>query len=152
MYVPIDSLDSYCATHGTMPLYRYWGSIQIVTLVFAEFEVQGDGTFIFEEGEQYDYDYEAILSSSLAEVFGQTAVLLLIDRIGRVPTQALSYALGAWAISSLCLVAHLEDRGNEMDRYILVGLAFVSRAFIMAATSVTWYVLPMQNVSILSIY
>ena len=121
--------------------FIYWGCIQISVLVFAEFEVAGDGSFIFEEGEQYDYDYSAILSSSLAEIFGQTAVLLLIDRWGRVPTQALAYACGAFAIFALCLVSYLEDQGTVTERIVLVLLAFVSRAFIMGATSLTWYVL-----------
>ena len=55
--------------------FIYWGSIQVSVLVFAEFDVEGvqDGTFVFEEGEQYDYDYTAILSSSLAEVVGQVS-------------------------------------------------------------------------------
>lgn len=58
--------------------FIYWGSIQVSVLVFAEFEVAGDGTFIFEEGEQYDYDYGAILSSSLAEVVGQVSYTFVL--------------------------------------------------------------------------
>lgn len=72
--------------------------------------------------------------------FPQTAVLFLIDRWGRVPTQALAYAMGALAVFALCLVAYIEDQGNVTQRAVLVMLAFSSRAFIMAATSVTWYV------------
>lgn len=117
--------------------FIYWGTIQIVTLVFAEFE---GNIKQFEEGEQFEYDYGAIISSSLAEVFGQTAVLLLIDRWGRVPTQALAYAFGALSVFCLCLVTYFEDTGSDTERYVLVLLAFAARMFIMAATSVTWYV------------
>jgi MFS family permease len=117
--------------------FIYWGNIQVVTLVFAEYEGNLE---LFEEGSQYAYDYGAIIGSSLAEIVGQTAVLLLIDRIGRVPTQAVAYAAGALSVFCLCFVAYIEDTGSETERYVLVLLAFCARMFIMAATSVTWYV------------
>jgi Sugar (and other) transporter len=113
----------------------YWGCIQIVTLVFAEFE---GNLRLYEEGEQFEYDYGAIIGSSLAEVVGQTAVLMLIDRWGRVPTQALAYACGGLAVFFLCLTAFMEDTGSQTERYVLILLAFATRMFIMAATSVTW--------------
>jgi len=115
--------------------FIYWGTIQIVTLVFAEFE---GNMRQFDEGEQFEYDYGAIIGSSLSEVVGQTAVLLLIDRWGRVPTQAIAYACGALAVFCLCLVAWMEDTGSDTERYVLVLLAYSARMFIMAATSVTW--------------
>ena len=115
--------------------FIYWGTIQIVTLVFAEFE---GNLRLFEEGEQFEYDYGAIISSSLAEVVGQTAVLFLIERWGRVPTQALAYACGALSVFCLCLVAYMEDTGSQTERYVLVLLAFAARMFIMGATSLTW--------------
>lgn len=117
--------------------FIYWGTVDVVTLVFAEFE--GNDAISFEEGEQYAYDYEAIISSSLAEILGQTAVLFLIDPVGRVPTQALGYAFGAISVFSLCYVGYIEGEGNSIERYGLIVLAFLSRMFIMGATSVTWY-------------
>lgn len=115
--------------------FIYWGTIQAVTLVFAEFE---GNMRQFDEGEQFEYDYGAIIGSSMSEVIGQTAVLLLIDRWGRVPTQALAYACGAIAVFCLCFVAWMEDTGTDTERFVLVLLAFSARMFIMAATSVTW--------------
>ena len=127
--------------------FVYWGCIQVVTLVFAEFddvpqeveEASEMGGMSIQEGEQFDYDYTAIIASSLAEILGQTAVLLLIDRIGRVYCQVAGYAMGAICVFCLCMVSHIEDRtGDETERYILILLAFCTRAFIMAATSGTW--------------
>lgn len=117
--------------------FIYWGNIQVVTLVFAEYEGNLE---IIEPGSQYAYDYGAIIGSSLAEIIGQTAVLVLIDRVGRVPTQAVAYAAGALSVFCLCFVAYIEDTGSATERYVLVLLAFLARMFIMAATSVTWYV------------
>ena len=116
----------------------YWGSIQVSVLVFQEHEEKGGSFILFDEGDEFDYDYGAIVSSSLAEILGQTAVLLTIDRIGRVPTQAIAYALASCAIFFLCLCAYLEDSGNDIQRQAMILLAFLSRGFFMAATSVTW--------------
>jgi MFS family permease len=113
----------------------YWGNIQVVTLVFAEYDHNIEN---FQAGSQYAYDYGAIIGSSLAEIIGQTAVLILIDRVGRVATQAVAYAAGALSVFCLCFVAYIEDTGSETERYILVLLAFLARMFIMAATSLTW--------------
>lgn len=124
--------------------FIYWGTISAVTIVFAAME--GADLSTYHEGEQFQYDYGAIIASSAAEFVGQTAVLFLIDRIGRVPSQALAYALGGLSVFSLCMVSYLQDEGtieNESThtgRWTLVLLAFASRMFIMGATSVTWYV------------
>lgn len=127
--------------------FVYWGCIQVITLVFAEFdnnpsrvvEANKMGGMSIEEGEQFQFDYTAIVASSLAEILGQTAVLLLIDRLGRVPCQVAGYALGAITVFCLCVVSYIEDQtGDETERYVLILLAFATRAFIMAATSGTW--------------
>ena len=93
-----------------------------------------------EDGAEFQYDYSAIFLTSMAEIVGQTIVMLLIERVGRVYTQAVPYFLGGLSVLALCLVCHREDIGivKEADRATLVALSFIARMLIMGATSVTW--------------
>lgn len=81
-------------------------------------------------------DYGAIISSSFAEVLGQTLVLCLIHRHGRIQITSVMYLLGGISIFSLCLAAANPDT----DRSILVLLSFTSRGLGMGASSMTWIV------------
>jgi len=81
-----------------------------------------------------EFDYSAIFISNMAELVGTTLVILVVDRIGRIPSQALAYT-GAGIL--LCLLCTLAGTGAA-SRGTLIGLGFGARALEMAATCVTW--------------
>ena len=101
----------------------------MVTLVFSDTE---DPT----TGNDLDFDYGAIFSSSCAEIVGQTVVICLISRAGRAQITSLMYLLGGVSVFLLCFFA--SDR--NADRPTLVVLSFVARGFAMGASSMTWIV------------
>jgi hypothetical protein len=81
------------------------------------------------------FDYGAIFVSSSAEIVGTTMVILLVDRVGRIPTQILSYALAGIFVFLLCTLAGSLD---ERPEFMLVALGFSARVFEMAGTCVSW--------------
>eukprot|EP00548_Thalassiothrix_antarctica_P013038 CAMPEP_0194176340 /NCGR_PEP_ID=MMETSP0154-20130528/10259_1 /TAXON_ID=1049557 /ORGANISM="Thalassiothrix antarctica, Strain L6-D1" /LENGTH=190 /DNA_ID=CAMNT_0038890471 /DNA_START=148 /DNA_END=721 /DNA_ORIENTATION=+ len=106
---------------------------------------------MFSENKDELFDYNAILTSSLAEFFGTTLAILTIDRIGRIPLQATSYSLTGICILTLLLVANNSNASSDYDdntssdyddnnnhRLVLITLAFLSRLCIMTANITTW--------------
>ena len=98
------------------------------------------------EGERFDFDYVAIFITSSAESVGLILVILIVDRIGRVPTQIWTYSLGG-----LCLLLlgvfdfyvgaddmNAVDQEEASQRLHLIFFAFLSKMFVFGATSVTW--------------
>lgn len=81
----------------------------------------------------HKFDYGAIFVSSSAELVGVSAVLLTIDRFGRIPLQVLSYSLAGISVCSLCILAQMES-----SRMLLLSLGFCARVFEMSGTCVTW--------------
>ena len=110
--------------------FAYYGTIIAVTLVFSvedDTEQGGEGVF--------DFDYGAIFASASAEVAGTTIVLLTVDRLGRIPSQVVSYAGGGIAVFAMCLGANSPD---SVSREFLICMGFLARMFFMAATCTTW--------------
>ncbi|KAL3910153.1 MAG: hypothetical protein SGILL_007807 [Bacillariaceae sp.] len=111
---------------------------------------------------EYAFDYSAIFISSSAEMIGLTIAISTVDRFGRVPTQVWTYFLGGLCILILGLldfyvggdvtdevmeavdndatgnVLVTEPEDQQEERRHLIFFAFLSRMFIMAATSITW--------------
>ena len=108
--------------------FLYWGTIQVVTLVFVEDDTGKNG--------ELEFDYSAIFSSCCAEIVGQTVVLFFIHRTGRTKITALTYLLGGISVFGLCFAAANENT----ERQVLIVLAFVARGFAMGASSMTWLV------------
>jgi MFS family permease len=87
----------------------------------------------------YSFDYGAVTTSASAEIAGTTLVLLTIDRLGRVPSQALAYAAGGLSVFALCWVASSSSPSHEpSSRTSLVLAAFFARLCFMGATCTTW--------------
>jgi hypothetical protein len=84
--------------------------------------------------ESYSFDYWAIFTSASAEVAGTTLIILLVDRVGRIPSQALSYFAGGLSLLILCLLASQEDA----SRSHLIIFSFLARMFFMTAICATW--------------
>lgn len=108
--------------------FTYYGTIIVITKVFASTE---DGSE--KASGSYSFDYGAIFASASAELAGTTLVLFTIDRLGRIPTQTVSYLLGGVSVFVLCALASV-----DMSRSRLVASAFCARLFYMAATCTTW--------------
>ncbi|CAB9498655.1 Synaptic vesicle 2-related protein [Seminavis robusta] len=111
--------------------FLYYGTVILVTLVFAE-----NGSIEGSEGMaqgSYDFDYAAILLAGSAEMVGQTFVILTVETWGRVHTQALSYLLGGFSVLGLAL---LEASGSK--RGAMMFVAFLARMFMMGSSSTTW--------------
>jgi hypothetical protein len=86
------------------------------------------------EAGSYSFDYWAIFTSASAEVAGTTLIILLVDRVGRIPSQALSYFAGGVSLLILCLLASQEDA----SRSHLIVFSFLTRMFFMTAICATW--------------
>jgi hypothetical protein len=84
--------------------------------------------------ESYSFDYSAIFTSASAEVAGTTLIIFLVDRVGRIPSQALSYFAGGVSLLILCLLASQEDA----SRSHLIIFSFLARMFFMTAICATW--------------
>jgi hypothetical protein len=111
--------------------FVYYGAIIIVTMVFAS---ANDEDADMDGAESYSFDYWAILASASAEVAGTTLIILLVDRVGRIPSQALSYLAGGCSLLTLCLLASQEDP----SRSYLIVFSFLARMFFMSASCATW--------------
>ena len=104
--------------------FGYYGTLMVITRVFESESKEDDGE---------NFDFSAIFISNAAEVLGVTLVILLVDWIGRIPSQVISYALSGMFLAGLCGWAEL-----QAPRFILISLGFGARVFVMAATCVTW--------------
>lgn len=130
----------------------YYGAILSVTKVF---DTEGsaatwsnstfsNGTMIDSDSPAVvattDFDYSAIFISSSAELVGTTLVIVLVDRVGRIPSQVVCYVLAGICIFMLCTLASVAKSSGDAtsDRWELVGLGFILRAMDMAATCTSW--------------
>jgi len=110
--------------------FGYYGSILTITNIF------GSSNSSLNDDDQIenitDFNYGAILFSSSAELLGTILVILLIDKIGRIPSQVLSYFFGGVFVLLLCF-------GSESKHHnLLVCYGFVARMFEMMGSCVTW--------------
>jgi putative MFS transporter len=106
--------------------FLYYGTILAVTLIFSsDKEARANGT--------YEFDYTAIFASSSAEIVGLTVVIFTVDTIGRIPSQTFCYIGGGSSVFLMCLFASMNSH-----RGILLSFSFLSRLFMMGATSLTW--------------
>ena len=108
--------------------FLYYGTILSTTLIFSD---SPDDTHI---SDSYTFDYGAIFVSGSAEVFGTTLAVFAIDRIGRVPLQAISFTVGGASIMLLAISVNVPDA----PRAVLMTFAFVARMFMMSGNITTW--------------
>jgi MFS family permease len=112
--------------------FCYYGTIMATTRVFESGSGNDDITDA-DDGTPPTFDYSAIFLSSAAEFVGLTVVIMLVDRIGRIPSQMMSYAAAGCCVCALCIMA-----GDNYPRVLLISLVFGSRVFAMAGTCVSW--------------
>ena len=122
--------------------FGYYGTIMVLTEIFdQESSASSDNDrFLLllddrdlESTSSYHFDYSAIFVSSSAELLGTSFAILLVDRVGRIPLQVVSYAMAGIAVCSLCVFA-----ANDAKRDILILLGFIARIFEMSGTCTTW--------------
>jgi hypothetical protein len=111
--------------------FLYFGAIIIITMVFASANDDDPGEV---GAESYSFDYLAIFTSASAEVVGTTLIILLVDRVGRIPSQAFSYFAGGGSLLIFCFLASQEDP----SRSHLIVFSFLARMFLMSANCATW--------------
>lgn len=117
--------------------FLYYGAIIAITLVFATSGKSGSSASVenyIGNDHVYSFDYGAIFTSASAELAGTTLIILLVDRLGRVPSQSASYLLGGISVFCLCLLASQDNphRGQ------MILAAFLARLFFMSASCATW--------------
>lgn len=106
--------------------FAYYGVIQLTTNIFSQTSTTGNSS-------TYTFDYIPILISALSEFAGTTMVFFAVDKIGRVPSQAIPYATGGLTVFALSLLAGYGGSGTaEMI------VSFISRMSFMAASSTTF--------------
>ena len=108
--------------------FLYYGTILTTTLIFSQSAEDTDAS------DAYSFDYGAIFISGSAEVFGTTFAIVLIDRIGRVPVQMISFSMGGLCMMLLSVFHNMDDG----PRSALVAFAFFARFFMMAGNITTW--------------
>ncbi|CAB9497356.1 Synaptic vesicle 2-related protein [Seminavis robusta] len=92
------------------------------------------------DGAEDDFEFVWIGVSAIAELAGIAIAIFAIDRVGRVPTQAVSYLVAGILIMGIGIGRNVEDNTTD-DRIAtsyLFYLCFVARMFITLATNVTW--------------
>jgi MFS family permease len=111
--------------------FLYYGTVMVITEVFA-----ADGREYVDGDDEsgYSFDYSAIFTSATAEIAGTTLILFLIDRVGRIRSQAYSYLTGGIMVCILCLLASSENS----NRVLMIIIAFLARMFFMSASCATW--------------
>ena len=111
--------------------FLYYGSVQVITEIFAD-----DGNEYLDGDDEtgYSFDYSAIFVSATAEIAGTSLIMFLVDRLGRIRSQAYSYLAGGVSICLLCLLASNENT----NRFLMIVIAFLARMFFMSASCATW--------------
>jgi MFS family permease len=130
--------------------FMYYGAIIAISIVFSniKYNDDDDDDINGQDGQSFDFDYWALFISSSAEIAGLTLAISMVDRVGRVSTQVWAYSLGGFCLLLLGILDFYvgEDVKNGVnqgeaavsERWHLILFAFLSRMFIMVATSVTW--------------
>ena len=95
-------------------------------MIFASDDLEQEGV--------YSFDYTAILASASAEIAGTTIAILAVDRVGRIPTQVVSYVGGGICLFVLTFMA----MDSKTPRFELILMGFFARLFFMGGSCTTW--------------
>lgn len=110
--------------------FTYYGTIIAITLAFSG----SSDEYLDEDAKgHYSFDYGAIFTSASSEIAGTTLVILLIDRIGRIPTQTISYIAGGTSMLLFCYATAI-----GASRSVMMVTSFFARMFFMGGSCSTW--------------
>jgi MFS transporter, putative metabolite:H+ symporter len=92
------------------------------------------------DGPEDEFAFVEIALTALSEFVAILLAIVCVDRIGRVPTQALAYFCGGLLIIGVGVGRHFEDATTDHRTAtgFLFYLSFLARLCIMAATNITW--------------
>jgi MFS family permease len=105
-----------------------YGTVILVTLVFS------NATDDKSSSDAAAFDYGAIFMSASSDLAGTTLIIYLVDRVGRIASQATCYFCGGICIFVLCMLA---AKGNS-SRSIMIVAAFTGRMFFMSGSCASW--------------
>lgn len=105
--------------------FTYYGVILYVARIFEHSSDDDDDN----SGPVCDFDYHEIFISAVAEVIGVTTAVCIIDRWGRVSTQAALYAGAAVSVFLM---------GMGLPSAALTAVSVMGRCTAMGAASATW--------------
>lgn len=125
------TINLWCTWAGFAVLY--YGTIMIITQVFAA--IPNNDNNEAKQSERYSFDYQAIFLSATAEIAGTTIMVVVVDRIGRIPMQAVSYLLGGVCVFLFCIIA---SGDIDTNRTSLIATSFLARMFFMSASCASW--------------
>jgi MFS family permease len=121
--------------------FGYYGTILVTSRIFfvKQSTDNGDDSSQSDSGRD-TFDYNAIFVSSLAEFVGTSMVIWTVDRVGRIPTQVVSYLMAGALLCLLCILANDPSTAATSSswRWSLIAVGFGARVFEMAATCTTW--------------
>lgn len=104
--------------------FGYFGTLMVTTRIFSS----GDNDTL-----DTTFDFLAIFITSIAEFIGTTVAIVVIDRIGRIRSQVISFLMAGFFLFIFCLLAQWNAK-----HWILLIFAFTSRIFEMTATCILW--------------
>ena len=109
-----------------VPYFSIAFSKVVVTMVFS---ANGE-EFVADDNAvgQYSFDYVAIFTSAVSEIAGTTIVIIMVDRLGRIPSQVITYVCGGISMFAFCYLASL---GDGSSRSSLMVTSFLARMFFM---------------------
>ena len=121
--------------------FLYYSAVLAITLVFSTHSTgnnhHGTGA--------YHFNYGAIFTSCTAEFVGAFLVIVVVDRIGRIRTQGLSWVLGGLSTACMCLLASVSgnnnnghNNSNNWSWGVILVLAFSARIYMMSGSSTLW--------------
>lgn len=124
--------------------FLYYGTIMSITVVFSNSAAAAETSDDGPDGASFNFDYEALVVSCSAEIFGITFAIMLVDRVGRVPLQGLSLLVGGLSVTTMLLLANYSKDDGDGDgdenshRTVLIILAFIARWFMMSGSCTSW--------------
>lgn len=113
-------------------VFLHFGTILVVTLVFSRTHAENIG-----HG-KYSFDYGAIFSNSPADLVGTTLVMFLMNKIGRIRTQVISFLCGGVSIWILCHYAASSLDDPAKNRWQKIVASFLARLFYTGGACAAW--------------
>lgn len=91
--------------------FGYYGTILTIARIFQKKVTISDNDGNNQQ-QRVEFDFSAILTSTVAELVGLTFIVFTIDKIGRIPTQMVSFASAGICVFFMTLIAN-----NNSDQY-----------------------------------
>ena len=116
--------------------FTYYGLILLVTRLYKESDGNdNNNSSNSSSNATCSFDFADIFVNSSGEIPGVIITYLLVDRIGRRPSQTSSYLLGACCLVIIGCI-------STSSKAAILSIALIARACAMSASCLTWVVTP----------